>query len=154
MRKLILWTASGAGSGYLPLAPGTFGAGVGLGLYALLSPLPAAAVAAAALAVTLVGVGVSRSAEKIFARRDDPRITIDEVAGMLVSLVWLPVRADVAVAAFLLFRLFDIWKPPPVRAAESLPGGLGVMADDVVAGIYANLCGQLLWRFVWPEGLA
>ena len=59
-----------------------------------------------------------------------------------------------AISSPLLFRLFDIWKPPPVDSAESLPGGFGVMADDVVAGIYANLCGQLLWRFVWPEGFA
>ena len=154
MRKLILFTASGAGSGYAPLAPGTLGSLVGLGLYALLAPLPPPALAGAAALVLVAGVPIAHAAEKIFATRDDPRITIDEVGGMLVSLVWLPVRVDVAVCGFLLFRLFDIWKPPPVDSAESLPGGFGVMADDVVAGIYANLCGQLLWRFVWPEGLA
>ncbi len=154
MRKLILFAASGAGSGYAPLAPGTFGALVGLGLYVLLAPLPPPALAVAAVLIVGVGIPLSRAAEKIFANPDDPRITIDEVGGMLVSLVWLPVRVDVAVCGFLLFRLFDIWKPPPVDSAESLPGGFGVMADDVVAGIYANLCGQLLWRFVWPAGLA
>jgi hypothetical protein len=52
---------------------------------------------------------------------------------------------------FLLFRAFDIAKPPPALLAEALPGGLGVMADDLVAGIYANLCGQLLFRWIWPE---
>ena len=56
----------------------------------------------------------------------------------------------IAGSAFLLFRLFDIWKPPPARRFERLPGGLGVVADDLMAGVYANLCGQLLWRVLWP----
>ena len=153
MRKLILFAASGAGSGYAPVAPGTFGSGVGVGLYLLLFPLPFPALELAVVGVLVAGVPLARAAEKIFANPDDPRITIDEVGGMLVSLLWLPARVDVIVCGFLLFRLFDIWKPRPVAAAESLHGGFGVMADDVVAGIYANLCGQLLWHVIWPEGL-
>ncbi len=58
-----------------------------------------------------------------------------------------------ALVGFGLFRLFDIWKPSPARQAERLPAGLGVMADDLVAGLYANLCGQILWRIVFPGGL-
>ena len=126
---------------------------MGLLLYALVAPLPAPALAAGTGGVLLLVVVDARYADKIFAPKDDSRITIDEVGGTLVALIGLPVRLDVAVCGFLLFRLFDIWKPQPVRAAESLSGGVGVMADDVVAGLYANLCGQLLWRVVGPGGL-
>jgi len=112
-------------------------AGLGPGAYAFML-----------LVVTLVGIWAADRAQAIFRRHDDGRITIDEVAGMLLSLAWLPARPEVIVVAFLLFRLFDIWKPAPARAAERLPGGLGVMADDLVAGIYANLGGQLLWRVI------
>jgi len=151
MRIFILAIATGGGSGYAPMASGTFGSAVGLlvwlGLVAAnLGPL---AYAFALLVVVLVGIWAADRAQTIFRRHDDGRITIDEVAGMLLSLFWLPARPEVVVVAFLLFRLFDIWKPAPARAAERLPGGLGVMADDLVAGIYANLGGQLLWRVIF-----
>jgi len=110
--------------------------------------------ALAVLAVVVVGTWAADRAQAIFQRHDDGRITIDEVAGMLVSLAFLPARPEVVIVAFLLFRLFDIWKPQPARAAESLPGGVGVMADDLVAGVYANLAGQLLWRVILPGSAA
>jgi phosphatidylglycerophosphatase A len=153
MRKIVLFVATGAGSGYSPIAPGTAGSAVGLLLYALLAGLPTAGYALAVAATAVVGVWAADRAERIFARKDDGRITVDEVAGMLVSLVALPVRLDVAVSAFFLFRLFDIIKPPPIRTLERLEGGLGVVADDLAAGIYANVVGQILWRVVFPEGV-
>ncbi len=152
MRKSVLFVATGAGSGYAPIAPGTFGSLVGLVLYFPLSWLGPWPYLGLALAITWGGALVSSRAEAILGRKDDQRITIDEVAGVLLALAFLPPRIDVVVAGFILFRLFDIWKPPPCRKVESLPGGWGVMADDVVAGIYANLCGQLLWRVLWPGG--
>ncbi len=153
MRKIVLFIATGAGSGYSPIAPGTAGSGVGLLVYAALARLPLAGYLGAVVATTVAGVWAAERAEKTFGRKDDGRITVDEVAGMLVSLVALPVRLDVAITAFFLFRLFDIVKPPPARWCETLPGGLGVMADDIVAGIYANLAGQVLWRLLLPGGL-
>ena len=153
MRKLILFVATGAGSGYAPIAPGTAGSGVGLLLYWPLAGLGGAAYLAAVAGISALGVWAAQRAEGLFGRRDDGRITIDEVAGMLLSLAFLPRRLDVVVAGFLLFRLFDIAKPPPARAAESLPGGLGVMTDDLVAGLYANVVGQLLWRVLLPGGI-
>jgi phosphatidylglycerophosphatase A len=153
MRKIVLFLATGAGSGYAPIAPGTAGSGVGLLLYALLIRLPGAGFALAVAATALVGIWAAGRAEREFGRKDDGRITIDEIAGMLVSLVALPVRLDVAVVAFFLFRLFDIVKPPPVRRLERLRGGLGVVTDDLVAGLYANLVGQILWRVFLPGGL-
>jgi phosphatidylglycerophosphatase A len=154
MRKLILFLATGAGSGYAPLVPGTFGSAAGLALFAcaLLAGLGTPGLLIGTVAITAVGVWASDRAEHIFERRDDGRIVIDEVAGMWVSLLLLPASVEVALTGFVLFRLFDILKPPPARAMESLPGGLGVMADDLVAGVYANIVGQIAWRVVWPGG--
>ena len=154
MRNLVLFAATGAGSGYSPIAPGTAGSVVGLLLYAALYPLATTGLVVATAVVTGLGIWTADRAEQVFEKRDDGRITIDEVAGMLLSLVALPVRLDVAIAGFFLFRLFDITKPFPARTAERLPGGVGVMADDLVAGLYANLVGQLLWRLLLPDGLA
>ncbi len=153
MRKLILFVATGAGSGYAPIAPGTLGSGVGLLLYLPLAGLSGAAYLAVVGGISALGIWAAQRAEGLFGQRDDGRITIDEVAGMLLSLAFLPRRLDVVVAGFLLFRLFDIFKPPPARAAESLPGGLGVVTDDLVAGLYANVVGQLLWRVILPGGI-
>lgn len=150
MRIFILALATGGGSGYAPMASGTFGSAVGLLVWLALSGLGPIPYALVVLAVVLVGIWAADRAQAIFRRHDDGRITIDEVAGMLVSLAWLPARPEVVLSAFLLFRLFDIWKPPPAGAAEALPGGVGVMADDLVAGVYANLAGQLLWRVIFP----
>ena len=98
--------------------------------------------------LSILGAWAAGRAEQLFGQHDDGRITIDEVVGMLVSLAFLPARLDVALVGFALFRLFDIWKPPPIRLAERLPAGRGVMADDLVAGLYANLAGQILWRLL------
>jgi phosphatidylglycerophosphatase A len=156
MRKLVLFAATGAGSGYSPVAPGTVGSAVGLAIWSLARELPTPAYLALVAAVLAGGAWAAHLAEPIFGGKDDGRITIDEVAGMLLSLALLPPvgsAALVGASGFLLFRIFDIAKPPPALRAEALPGGIGVMADDVVAALYANVCGQVLWRVLWP-GLA
>jgi phosphatidylglycerophosphatase A len=153
MRKIVLFVATGAGSGYAPIAPGTAGSGVGLLLYALLVQLPGPGFVLAVVATALVGIWAAGRAEQEFGKKDDGRITVDEIAGMLVSLIALPVRLDVAIAAFFLFRFFDIVKPPPARRLERLGGGLGVVTDDLAAGLYANLVGQILWGVLFPGGL-
>ena len=153
MRKFILFAATGAGSGYSPVAPGTAGSVVGVLLWAPLALLQPAGYALALLGVTALAIWSAGEAERIFGRHDDQRITIDEVAGVLVALAFLPARPEVAVTGFVLFRIFDIWKPPPARRFEALPGGTGVVADDLVAGLYANGVGQLIWRVMLPGGL-
>ncbi len=153
MRNLVLFVATGAGTGYAPIASGTVGSALALVLWAGLRGLPPAGYFALVVAVTALGAFAAGRAEAIFGRKDDGRITIDEVAGMLLSLALLPATVSpvlVAGAGFLLFRIFDITKPPPALLAETLPGGIGVMADDLVAGLYANLCGQVLFRWIWP----
>jgi len=150
MRILILFVATGAGSGYSPIASGTVGSAVGVLLFLLLVwvlELSTLGLLAVIAALTVIGIWAAARAEGIFGRKDDGRITIDEVVGMLIALVALPARIEVIVAAFFLFRLFDVWKPPPANRLEALGGGTGVVADDMMAGVYANLAGQVLWRF-------
>jgi len=117
-----------------------------VGLAALSAPLAGGAWA------LILGLAIwSSGRAQTYLGEDDGRIVIDEVAGQLTALLFLPVRLDVGLVGFLLFRLFDIWKPVPIRALESLPGGSGVVADDIAAGVAANLVGQVLWRLTLPE---
>jgi phosphatidylglycerophosphatase A len=89
------------------------------------------------VAVVVVGAWASHQVEVLLGRKDPGLIVIDEVAGMMVSVAFVPRSAPVIVCAFLLFRLFDIWKPFPARESQSLRGGAGVMVDDLIAGAYA-----------------
>jgi phosphatidylglycerophosphatase A len=143
--------ASVFGAGYAPVASGTVGSFVTVVAIWLL-PLTPLRIAVALVVVTLIGIWAGSRVERVLGRKDPGVIVIDEVAGMLVSVLFLPRTIPVLVTAFLLFRLFDIWKPFPARGAERLPGGLGVMADDLVAGAYANLGGQLVWRVLAAGG--
>ena len=155
MRNLVIFIATGAGSGYSPIASGTAGSAVGVALFVVLAwglGLSTPALLAVTAGVTLLGVWAADRAEAIFGGKDDGHITIDEVAGQLISLLALPLRWEVLLVGFFLFRLFDIVKPPPARQLESMRGGLGVMGDDVFAGIYANLVGQVLWRTLAAAG--
>jgi len=157
------------GVGYFPIAPGTLGALVGVGLYLtiwgsvlrlleanatrghlnllfIFTPLLAAMLLAIVL-VTVAGTWAATRAEKLMQRKDPSAVVIDEVAGQMIALLtgpfWLPTWWSV-LTAFILFRLFDIWKPYPIRRFEALESGLGIMADDLVAGIYALIVNSLL----------
>ena len=146
MTRLAIFLSSAAYTGFAPFAPGTVGSLVGLGMYAALrwagaGPLTEAFSLAA---VTGVGVWSATVAERHFGLDDPGPVVIDEVAGMLISLAFAHVSWPGAAAGFVLFRLFDIAKPFPTRRLERLPGGVGIMADDVMAGIYANLALRVL----------
>ncbi len=157
MRNLVLFIATAAGTGYSPVASGTVGSALAVAIWAASRGLPPLLYLALVVGVTALGTVAAQSAEAIFGGKDDGRITIDEVAGMLLSLAFLPAAVSPILlggVGFLLFRAFDIAKPPPALLAETLPGGLGVMADDLVAGVYANLCGQLVFRVLWPGAAA
>jgi phosphatidylglycerophosphatase A len=144
---LARWIATAGGAGYAPIAPGTCGSAVGVALFIPLSFLAPAAFAIAVGALLAIGVWASDAAERAFGRKDDGRIVIDEVVGQLLTLAPLLVVSGGPLAApiwlgvgFLLFRVFDIVKPGPVRWAERhFPGGAGVMLDDVAAGVLAAL---------------
>jgi phosphatidylglycerophosphatase A len=153
MRKLVLVIATAGGIGLIPLAPGSFGSLAGVALWAGLAKLGSTASLAGGLALAVLAIWVSGQAQQALGH-DDGRIVIDEVAGQLTALLLLPPRLEVALAGFALFRLLDIWKPRPIRSFESLPGGAGVVGDDLAAGLLANLAGQLLWRVALPGGVA
>lgn len=145
--RLILGMATMGPCGYAPAAPGTFGSAAGLLLFWLVRASGSPAVEwAVLLAVTAVGVAAATRAESLTGRHDPGLIVIDETAGMLLTLAAVPVGLGGAMVGFLAFRFFDIVKPFPARRAERLPRGWGVMADDLVAGLYAQaLLRLLLW---------
>jgi phosphatidylglycerophosphatase A len=130
--------------GYAPFMSGTVGSVPGAVVAFWLGDRP---IVLLGLAVVLFAMGALASSrgEHIFGRKDPSEVVIDEFVGMLVAFLWLPVTWQSLVAAFLLFRLFDIWKPFPAGRFEKLSGGLGIMADDLVAGIYANLTYHILF---------
>lgn len=139
--------ATGFGSGLAPLAPGTAGSLLALPLFLPLALLPPGWQLAAILAVALCGVLVAGSVSRELGREDHPAIVIDEVAGMWTALLALPLAPFVWLAAFLLFRLLDMVKPWPLRLLdERVKGGLGIMLDDLVAGLATCLALHwLLW---------
>ena len=138
MSRLALLCATAGYVGWLPVAPGTWGSAAGVGLLLLVRRSGEAGAEAVLLALVLAcGVWSATLTERHYGRRDPGAIVIDEVAGMLIALFWIPVTWLGILVGFLAFRVFDIAKPFPAGAAERLPAGWGVMADDVVAGLYA-----------------
>lgn len=131
--------------GYVPIAPGSMGSLAALALYFFIKRSPLAM--ATAIGVCLVlGLLTAGRAERLFGGKDASEIIIDEFTGMLISLFLLPVTMGYIVSAFLLFRFFDIVKPMPINRLEKLSGGWGVMLDDLMAGVYANLILQFINR--------
>ena len=142
MKRLALLVATVFGCGYFPKGPGTVGSLAGLLIAALLGHYGFGRVELTVLTVAAfpIAVWASSRAALILGRKDPGQVVIDEVLGQWVTLLGAPVwNAKTLLAGFLLFRLFDIWKPQPVRLAESLPTGTGIVADDIVAGGYAAL---------------
>ncbi len=129
--------------GYLPIAPGTWGTLAGLIVVMVADPsIPAHLTLI--IAVTVIGVISSGVAEKAIGETDSGHIIIDEFAGFLVSVLFLPHTHRYLIAGFLLFRIFDILKPFPIgRLEKALKGGAGIMADDILAGIYTNMMLQI-----------
>jgi phosphatidylglycerophosphatase A len=141
-RNVALFFVSCGYLGYSPLVPGTVGSALGCVLLYLLPAVLSrlAFVIALALAATFV----LNSME--LPNKDPQHVVVDEVAGMCLTMVGQPITAISLLAGFILFRLFDIVKPFPIRRIERLPKGWGIVADDLAAGIYANVALLLLWR--------
>ena len=132
--------ATGLGTGYGPLVPGTWGSLPGVALAWIVERrFGGWGVAAAAGVFALAGTwAADRTAARLGAK-DPGLIVVDEIAGQLVTLCFPPATPQVLIAGFVVFRVFDIVKPWPARRLEALPGGSGIMADDLMAGLYANL---------------
>ena len=138
MDKLFLFIATGAYSGYLPKAPGTWGSLVGVLLWLGLRNLAIGPYAAVVTVLFVAGTAAAGAAEKIVDRGDPGLVVIDEIVGQLIALALVPNHPLAILAAFVLFRFFDILKPFPVGWLDQhIHGGLGIMLDDVVAGFYA-----------------
>jgi phosphatidylglycerophosphatase A len=151
MRAIVIFFATGAYSGYFPVAPGTAGSVVGIVvLMAGFAPLwresPALALAAFAL-IFAISCWIAGRAETIFAEHDCPKIVLDEVLGMVATMFGNPLTAPWLAAGFVLFRVSDVLKPWPASFFDrAVGGGPGVMLDDLAAAIYANIVLQILWR--------
>jgi len=146
MVSVALALATAFGAGYAPFAPGTCGSAVGLLLWAVL-PSSAGVQLIAIVALFAVGSWCSSVAEGHFGTTDPSQVVIDEVMGMVITLSMNPVGWRGAAVAFLLFRAADVVKPFPANRFEKLHGGFGVMADDAMAGVYANLALRALLAF-------
>ncbi len=136
--------ATGFLSGYSPIAPGTAGSLIGILIYwfFLNSNLNLLIIS-----ILFFILGVFTSTE--FERRnghDPPVVVIDEIVGMWISLLFIEKKLGTVLTAFLIFRLMDVVKPPPARTFDRLKGGFGIMMDDVIAGIYANVLTQIIWK--------
>jgi phosphatidylglycerophosphatase A len=143
------WVATAGGLGYVPVAPGTATSlVVALAVWALAPGL--AGLLGATLVVTAIGVWAAAREEARVGVHDPSIIVVDEVAGMLVALIAAPPGLGWVLALFFLFRVFDVWKPYPIGRLQDLPGGWGIVADDLLAGVYANLLGRLA-DVVWPR---
>jgi phosphatidylglycerophosphatase A len=141
---LAVWIASVAGAGYFPVAPGTVGSAVSVGMVAALDALSLTnterntLLILAALVIFLIGAWAAGQSEKYFEQTDPRHVVIDEVVGQMVAFLMVPHASwKMLLAGFLLFRVFDVTKPFPAGRAERLPGGWGIMVDDVIAGVYA-----------------
>ena len=139
MSSLGVLLATAGGIGRVPVAPGTAGSAAGLLVYLLTMDWPAAWQIALCTAIILVGTWASGVAAARLGEKDPGPVVIDEVAGQLLTLLLVPVSLAGAIVGFFVFRLFDIIKPWPANRLEALPGGVGVMADDLMAAVYGNI---------------
>ena len=144
-----MFIATGCYSGYLPKAPGTWGSLVGLLLFFLLHTLSLEIYLAVIAGIFVIGTFAAGEAEKIMDHQDPGLVVIDEIVGMLITMIAVPATPLAMVLGFLLFRIFDILKPFPVNFFDQrFHGGLGIMLDDVMAGIYSLIILQLVIRFI------
>ena len=145
MRQPVMWLATGFGAGLSPVAPGTVGSLVGVLIFLAMAGLPLLFYLVGITALAVFGVWVCHRAGGILGVTDHPGIVWDEIVGLLITMTATPLSWQGVVIGFALFRLFDILKPWPVASIErKVAGGLGVMLDDVMAGLYALACLQLL----------
>ena len=138
-QKTIIFFATGGWIGFSPVAPGTFGSLAALPICLLMSSMGIGSALIFVVALIIFSTWIVHAAEKIEARKDPSQVVLDEICGMAIALFALPFSPLFIIGGFALFRVFDILKPFPIRWVDrSVPGGLGIMLDDIIAGIFAN----------------
>jgi len=143
-RRLVLFFATGCGSGYVPVMPGTAGTAAGVVLFFILSPLSLSLYLLTTTAFIFISIWIAHQAALCLQVKDPAQIVIDEIAGYLVTMASFPFTWQYAAAGFVLFRVFDIIKPFPAGWIDrKVAGGYGIVLDDVAAGIYANIVLQI-----------
>jgi phosphatidylglycerophosphatase A len=148
--RLAVFIATAGGIGGAPLAPGTV-ASLATVVVLGLVPFSRVGLVVFLLVVIVVGTWAAHVAEPVIGGKDPGSIVIDEVAGMTLSVVAFPLTTEVLAAGLAFFRVFDVLKPPPARGSQRLTGGVGVMIDDLIAGLYALICVALCrWLLGWP----
>ncbi len=143
-RVVVIFIAQGAYAGRSPIAPGTAGTLVGVLLYLWMKGLSPAFYLIVCLLLFVIGTWAAGHAETLLGRKDHSSIVIDEIAGYMVSMFMVPPAWGFLVAGFFLFRIFDIVKPYPLKRLQEIRGGLGVMLDDIGAGVYTNIMLQVV----------
>lgn len=146
--SVMLYFTSAGGLGYLPKAPGTWGTIGAVMLYVPMSMLPRWAYVVTLVTLMVLAMWASHKAQQQLGEEDPQFIVIDEVVGYLTAMAFVPVTLGYVIAGFVLFRLFDIWKPQPVKFFDKMGNGFGIVADDVAAGAYA-LTLMLIWHLVF-----
>ena len=145
MNRFILLFATGFGVGYSPIVPGTLGSVIAIPVYYFLATIRSPIYEITLIAFFFLSVWISENAEKYFKKKDDRRIVIDEIMGFLITMLWIPKTGFAIMMGFFLFRFFDILKPFPIRHMERrFKGGFGIVLDDVMAGVYANIVLQII----------
>jgi phosphatidylglycerophosphatase A len=147
MNRFILLIASGFGAGYCPRIPGTAGTLAAIPILLILTLIPSPVYELTLLAFFFLAVWSSGKAQEYWGVKDYRRIVIDEIMGFLIAMLWTPRTGLSILVGFLLFRFFDIIKPPPIRPLERIRGGYGIVLDDVLAGIYSNILLHLIHFF-------
>ncbi len=148
MRKwFTIFLSTGAYLGYIPFMPGTFGSLWGVAIGYFTASLPLYAQALSIILITIASICIAGQAAGYMGGKDPSSVVCDEISGILVSIFLIPFSAFNAILVFILFRFFDILKPYPIRLMErKIKGGPGIVLDDIMAGVYANISAHLvLW---------
>ncbi|MBM4277213.1 MAG: phosphatidylglycerophosphatase A [Deltaproteobacteria bacterium] len=148
MTHFITILATGLGVGYSPIAPGTLGTLLAIPIYFFLSEIPFPLYEITLAGFFFLAIWVSDKTGAVFGKKDDQRIVIDEMIGFFITMLWVTKTPFFILVGFILFRFFDILKPFPIRRFEKVRGGFGVVLDDVMAGVYANILLHLLYQMI------
>lgn len=149
MHQFLILLATGLRSGYAPIVPGTFGTLPAIPIIMLTAPLSILTKMLVFILLFVGGIIASEYYEKYFEKKDPGEVVIDEIAAYYLVLMFIPLTTTNVILSFILFRIFDITKPYPIKKLEAIGGGVGIMLDDILAAVYALLSFIVIQSFIW-----